>query len=373
MVLSHPLKKENAAAKLTARFISIKGEPHLSICSSYADKDLTRNIPLQDAAEWVSSELGGLYASALLQTTAADWQYSAKRGGGARIIKHKAKTQVPPAREHDQKKETLLDESANDWLRELDVTDANGNVRASMADKYRQINRYLEILSHLVRDCGWLEPKFAEELLLADMGCGKAYLTFGAWHLWTRVWHKPVRIIGVEARPELVSNANALAKKLGATNLEFKSGTIEDAILPKLDALIALHACNTATDDAILRGIDAGAKLIVVAPCCHKEVRPQLGNPEPIAPILQHGVMKERMAEWVTDGLRALFLEWAGYDTKIMEFIDSEHTPKNLMIAGIRNRLPYASDEAREKILSFKSYFGIEKHALDRLLDYVLV
>ena len=104
-----------------------------------------------------------------------------------------------------------------------------------------------------------------------------------------------------------------------------------------MDALIALHACDTATDDAIRRGIELGAKPIVVAPCCHKELRPQFGKPEPLAPVLRHGVMEERMAEWLTDGLRALFLEWAGYRTKVVEFISSEHTPKNLMIAAVRH------------------------------------
>jgi hypothetical protein len=130
-----------------------------------------------------------------------------------------------------------------------------------------------------------------------------------------------------------------------------------------------LHACNTATDDAIRRGIELGAKLIVVAPCCHKEVRPQLRKPEPLGPVLTHGLMEERMAEWVTDGLRALFLEWAGYRTKVMEFIGSEHTPKNLMIAAVRERDEFADVEARKRIEELKKFFGIEQHALDSLLE----
>jgi hypothetical protein len=138
--------------------------------------------------------------------------------------------------------------------------------------------------------------------------------------------------------------------------------------LPHVDALIALHACNIATDDAIRRGIELGAKLIVVAPCCHKEIRPQLGKPKPLAPVLEHGIMAERMSEWVTDGLRALFLEWAGYRTKIMEFVASEHTPKNLMLAAIRESEPFSSESARKKIVELKDFFSIERHALDSLL-----
>ena len=118
----------------------------------------------------------------------------------------------------------------------------------------------------------------------------------------------------------------------------------------------------------IKRGIELGAKLIVVAPCCHKELRPQLGKPEPLAPVLRHGLMEERMAEWATDGLRALFLEWAGYRTKIMEFVGGEHTPKNLMIAAVREGAAFADEGARKRIEELKNFFGIKHHALDSLL-----
>ena len=160
----------------------------------------------------------------------------------------------------------------------------------------------------------------------------------------------------------------ATASRWVAAGLEFVSGTIERALLPHLDGLIALHACNTATDDAIRRGIELGARLIVVAPCCHKEIRPQLGKPEPFAAVLRHGLMEERMAEWLTDGLRALFLEWAGYRPKVMEFVGSEHTPKNLMIAAVREHEPFSDVQARQRILELKQHFGIKAHALDPLL-----
>jgi hypothetical protein len=201
------------------------------------------------------------------------------------------------------------------------------------------------------------------------MGCGKGYLTFGAWHLLCRRWRMPARVIGVETRPGLVKDINQLARKIDAPGLEFIAGDIASAQLPKVDALIALHACNTATDDALRRGIELGAKLIVVAPCCHKELRPQLGKPAPFAPVLEHGIMAERMAEWVTDGLRALFLEWAGYRTKIIEFVSSEHTPKNLMLAAIREGEPFTNETAREQIVELKKFLGIQHHALDGLIS----
>jgi hypothetical protein len=200
------------------------------------------------------------------------------------------------------------------------------------------------------------------------MGCGKGYLTFGAWHLFRRMWKQSVRVIGVEARDDLVDGTNKLAKQISADGLEFVCGTVESARLPRVDALIALHACNTATDGAIRRGIELGAQLIVVAPCCHKELRPQLGKPEPLGPVLHHGLMEERLAEWLTDGLRALFLEWAGYRTKVFEFVPSEHTPRNLMIAAVRAGEPFSDANVRQQIQDLKMFFGVEHHALDPLL-----
>ena len=350
LMLSAPADPGDAPRKILGRFIVLKGVPHLSLTLRHATRDVTRNLPVAEGAAWLREQLDRKFHSALLCTTTRDWQFISNEDGDARIIDHRPSAKKTPAREHDQRHAGILDASARDWLQGLHVLDVAGKVRISMADKHRQINHYLEILSHLAKECGWMGTPRAEigrqkaedrgqksalrlpPLVLADMGCGKGYLTFGIWHLFHRVWKRPVRVIGVESRADLVATTNQLAHLIGAEGLEFVSGAIESARLPRLDALIALHACNTATDDAIRRGIDLGAKLIVLAPCCHKELRPQFGRPTPLAPVLRHGVMEERMAEWVTDGLRALFLEWAGYRTKVMEFVAGEHTPKNLMI-----------------------------------------
>jgi SAM-dependent methyltransferase len=385
LVLSLAVTAEDAPRKILGRCVTLKGAPHLSLTFRHDTRDTTKNLPLAESAAWLREQLRHCVRSALLGTTKADWQIIAAESGPPRLISHKPTRKQAPPRGHDQKHIGLLDRSAADWLQGLGVLDRDGKLRASMADKHRQINRYLEILSHLAKDCGWTgapvsDPERAETanatnapgrrpaLQFADMGCGKGYLTFGAWHLFRRVWQQSVHVIGVEARPELVATTNRLARQIKADGLEFVSGTIESAKLPPVDALLALHACNTATDDAIRRGIELGAKLIVIAPCCHKELRPQLGRPAPLAPVLRHGLMEERLAEWLTDGLRALFLEWAGYRTKIMEFIASEHTPKNLMIAAIREREPFADAAARKRIEDLKAWFGIQHHALDSLL-----
>ncbi len=369
LALSRPAPGGARPEKILGRLIELRGAPHLSLTLRHATNDLTRNVPLGEAAEWLRTQLGAEFRSALLGTTERDWQLFFPESGAPRLVAHKPSTTAAPTRAHDQPKNDVLQASANDWLNGLGVTEANGKVRASMSDKHRQINRYLETLTHLATDAGWIGGSAAQcELVIADMGCGKGYLTFGAWHLFNRQLGLRVRVSGVETREDLVVTTNTLAKKIGAKTLSFIRGDIETATLPKLDALIALHACNTATDAAIRRGIESGASLIVVAPCCHKELRPQLQHPALLAPVLRHGVMEERLSEWLTDGLRALYLEWAGYRTKLFEFISTEHTPKNLMLAAVREREPFTNTAAREQLIELKTHFGIQHHALDSLL-----
>jgi SAM-dependent methyltransferase len=371
VVFSRPVAADGAPEKVLGRLVTLKAGPHLSLTHRYATYDVTKNLPIDEVANWAKEQVGTHFCSALLCTTKRDWQFFAPESGNARLTTHKPTSTAVPSRTHDQPRQTILDDSARDWLEGLGVVNDRGQVRPAMADKYAQINHYLGIFTHLAKDCGWTEGR-NDGLTIADMGCGKGYLTFGLWHLFARFWKLPVRVLGVEVRPELVNSTNGLARRIRAEGLEFMAGTIESAALPKIDALIALHACDTATDDAIRRGIELGAKLIIVAPCCHKEVRPQLGRPTPLAPVLEHGLMAERMAEWSTDGLRALFVEWAGYQTKMIEFVSTEHTPKNLMIAAVRHAEPFSSKAARDQIDQFKEFFGIKHHSLDSLLTHGL-
>lgn len=368
LVLSRPISKE-LPQKIMARLIRLRGTPQLSLTLRNSTQDMAKNLTMPEISGWLKKQLGVAFRSALLCTTTRDWQFISNDAGVARLVDHKPSETQLLSQDHDKKSTGILDSSAADWLHGLEILDRDGRVRASMADKHRQINHYLEILSHLAKDCGWADTsKDAAPLHFADMGCGKGYLTFGLWHLFARLQKQPVRVTGVESRPDLVNITNKLAKQIGANGLEFIQGEIASVKLPPLDALIALHACNTATDDAIKRGIESGAKLIVVAPCCHKELRQQLGKPEPLAAVLRHGLMEERMAEWATDGLRALFLEWAGYRTKIMEFVGGEHTPKNLMIAAVQEREAFVDMAARKRIEELKTFLGVERHALDALL-----
>jgi SAM-dependent methyltransferase len=312
--------------------------------------------------------IGTDFHSAHLATTQQSVQLEYNKKGEPRLSLGPAAHPVVELN-HDRAKPRLLPVEAQGWLNALGVTTATGSVREGMADKNRQIHKFVEIISHLMTDVPLPENRPAE---VVDMGCGKGYLTFATHDYLDRVLKRSVRVCGVEARPELVALDNRIARDTGRPKLSFVAGTIQDADLPALDVLIALHACDTATDDAIARGIKADASLIVVAPCCQKEVRQQLRAAPVLAPSLRHGIFQERHAEFATDALRALLLEWAGYETKVFEFISSEHTGKNLMIAATKRRGLTRGDAEAAKVRELAAFYGVTHQSLARQLSFAL-
>ena len=244
-----------------------------------------------------------------------------------------------------------------------------------MEAKFRQIDKFVEVLASLMADAQ-LAPSIEKPVHLIDMGCGKGYLTFAAYDWLNRQAAGAVDVHGIEARTELVELCNRVARESGLEKLRFEAGTIDSTKLERVDVLIALHACDTATDDAIAKGIAAGAKLIVVSPCCQKEVRPQLIPPPVLADALRHGILLERHAEFVTDALRAALLEWAGYEAKVFEFISTEHTAKNLMIAALKRDDPASAlrqDEGTAtKARALAALYGIREQRLAKHLGFAL-
>jgi len=234
-----------------------------------------------------------------------------------------------------------------------------------MADKFRQIEKFAEILGHLIKEAPLEEGR---RLRVFDMGCGKGYLTFAASDL----LGERADVCGVEARADLVEFCSTTAAEQGlAQRLSFRVGTIAKTDVGAADVLIALHACDTATDDALAKGVAAGAALLVVAPCCQKEIRPQLVSPPVLSAALKHGIFEERQAEFVTDALRAQLLEWAGYRTRVIEFISTEHTAKNTMITAVRAR-PGGDEVIAGRIRQFASFYGVRRQALAAHLGFSL-
>jgi hypothetical protein len=234
-----------------------------------------------------------------------------------------------------------------------------------MGDKLRQVERFVELLGHLVED----SPLAGQQSVTAcDMGAGKGYLTFAVHDFFHRKG-AAISMTGVERRADLVAHTNGIATTLECAGLRFVEGEIGTFSMPeKLDLLIALHACDTATDDAIAAGVRAGASLIVVAPCCHKEVRRSFVAPPVLAGVLRHGILAERQAELLTDGLRALILELHGYEAKVFEFISSEHTAKNLMLAATKRTTPVDRDALAAQLAETMAFFGLGEQRLATLL-----
>ncbi len=235
----------------------------------------------------------------------------------------------------------------------------------SAQDKYRQIDKFVEIIGNLIRG----QEKLASGRII-DMGAGKGYLTFALYDYLTQTLGMTPEVIGVELRPDMVALCNRIAQNEGFTGLKFIEGAIRDTDCSGVDLLIALHACDTATDDAIYQGIRNGAQAMIVAPCCHKQIRRELeksGGAGEFAFMLRHGTFLERHSEMATDAMRALLLEMNGYSTKVFEFISDAHTPKNVMIVASKDGKAKPERAAREYAKA-KETLGIGEHALEKLL-----
>jgi hypothetical protein len=253
----------------------------------------------------------------------------------------------------------------NIYLKELGVVTANHQIAKDKGSKYKQIARYIETLDRIIKDSNVSD---LEEVNVADMGSGKGYLTFAVYdHLVNNLKLK-AQVSGVEMRDNLVAICNQVAQKSGFKNLRFLKNTIHDYPIEKVDILIALHACDTATDDAIFKGIQANSSVIVLSPCCHKQIRKELNVTNELSHIVKHGILKERIAETVTDTMRGLMLEAFGYKTQIFEFIADSHTHKNLMIVGVKKGNGQIDQTAIEKLQNMKKMFGIENFYLENLL-----
>jgi len=368
LTLGKPRGADATLQKILIRPVTLKSGPHLSLVWRHDTRDITKNLDPEEGVREIDRLIGTDFHSAHLATTQQSVQLEYNKKGEPRLsLGLSAHPFV--ATNHDRAKPRLLPVEAQGWLHALGVTTATGAVREGMADKNRQIHKFVEILSHLMTDVPLPEDRPAE---VVDMGCGKGYLTFATHDYLDRVLKRSVRVCGVEVRPELVALGNRIARDTDRPKLSFIGGTIQDAELPALDVLIALHACDTATDDAIARGVKSGAALIVVAPCCQKEVRAQLHAAPVLAPALRHGIFQERHAEFATDALRALLLEWAGYDTKVFEFISSEHTGKNLMITATKRRGMGRADGDAAKVRELAAFYGVKHQALAQQLQFSL-
>ena len=363
LVLSKPRAGAGDRVRLTARPVTLKGVAQLSFVHTHRTRDLTHNHALPDALAAVREALAQHYGQAHLYTATEEVQLLVSKKGKETLLRHPARHIAAPA-EHDRAKHRYLDLD-REFLHALGVTDAQHRLVPAMARKWKQINKFVELLDHALDATGLKER---EGLEVIDFGSGKGYLTFAMHDHLRHTLGLPARVAGVELRPDMVALCNDAVGRLGLEGLRFEEGDVRSVVPPAIDVMIALHACDTATDYAIHTGVRAGARIIMCSPCCHKELRPQLLSPHPLRPILKHGVHLGQQAEMLTDGLRAMLLDACGYDTQVFEFVALEHTNKNKMILAVRRPDARPAAEVWQQIDEIKGYYGIRDQCLEVLL-----
>jgi SAM-dependent methyltransferase len=369
MSLGNYKGNEEALKQLLIRKILLKQEHKLAITYRYKTRDIVKNYDLTEGAGIVLQYLQSGFKIATLFTLTSAFIFEELPNGKQVLRTQPSAAKPADSLIHDKQKSRLITPNEKPYLTALKITDAEGAVYKNAQDKFKQINHYIEILSSLIK-----ELPSANIKKVADMGSGKGYLTFALYDYLHTVLNLQTTIVGVEYREDMVNLCNDIAQKAHFDNLKFVQGSIDQYDAGDVNILIALHACDTATDDAIYKGIQANADLIVVAPCCHKQIRREIEKNKvknDVSFLTQYGIFLERQAEMVTDGIRALILEYYGYKTKVFEFISDAHTPKNVLVVGIKQKQPTSAhqDEILKKIKSSKAYFGIGYHHLERLLE----
>ncbi|WP_421941152.1 class I SAM-dependent methyltransferase [Pedobacter sp.] len=366
--------EEEALKQILIRRVVIKREDKLAFTFRYKTRDVVKNYLAPEGLTLITRYLNAGFKIATLFSIQKNLILEELKNGKVVLRESTASSTVAPSASHDKAKNRLIKPESKTYLQELKITDAAGNVFKNAQDKYRQINHYIEILSALIKElpAGTIKK-------VADMGSGKGYLTFALYDYLHSVLNLQSEVVGVEYRQDMVDLCNQVAQASHFDQLNFVQGTIQDYNADDVNLLIALHACDTATDDAIYKGIKANAALIVVAPCCHKQIRRAIEKNKvknDVTFLTKYGIFLERQSEMVTDGIRALILEYFGYKTKVFEFISDAHTPKNVLVVGLKraeNFKPEAESERQaavlQKIKDSKAYFGIDYHHLERLLE----
>lgn len=365
ITFSNYIGAEPELKNIYVRLVEIKRTAMLSFTYRYKTRDIVKNFPVVEGRAMLRTHVQEDFKAATLFSAEADYVLQA-RGHSWTLKSLPASMAGVTIAAHDKQKARKIDANGKQYLVDLKLTDSEGQVFKNAQDKFKQINQYIEILSPMITAL----PNGSIKRV-ADMGSGKGYLTFALYDYLSNTLQQSVHVTGVEYREDLVTLCNQIAANAGFSGLDFLQGSIEGYDTAGLDMLIALHACDTATDDAIFKGIQAGAQLIVTAPCCHKQIRREFTKGKKVNElefITRHGIFLERQAEMVTDGLRALIMEYFGYQTKVMQFISDQHTPKNVLIVGSKGTVGARERaEILQKIRTTKEFFGIGYHHLEKL------
>jgi hypothetical protein len=328
--------------KVIVRPVLIKGKRHIQVSHFEAQKDITKNYTDAQMGEKLDELLALPFKSISVQTTDNGFQVQITKKGKAIIHRHQGLTpHKAPSLQHDRQKNLLLPAGRPDpFLQKIGIMTQDGQVRAKMQKKFRQIN---EFLARII-ETGELEKLDQSPLSLVDCGCGSAHLTFAVYHYLNYVLELPTQMIGLDVKDDLLKRHSAQSQDLGWNDLTFQATRIVDyqpSVPPSI--VLALHACDTATDEALAQAVKWQSKMIFCAPCCHHHLQHQMSKqttPSQFRPVLRHAVFKERLGDILTDSFRCLILQMMGYRTDVVEFVSTEHTGKNLMIRAIQSARP---------------------------------
>ena len=379
IVLSKPRPSGGDLKTVRIRPIALRGVPMLCFVWRHATRDVTRNLGidagLAAVADLLDAAADPWFAHATLHSSHGGLQLRFSKKGKPTLARTPAEAAAgrtgagrndEPAAEpaaHDRIKRRALPLDLPFWV-DLGITDARHRLHPSMARKWKQIDKFLEVLDHAL-DAARLPAGAAPRVV--DFGSGKGYLTFAVHEHLRRRYGGAPQVTGVELRRGLVDLCNAAARRSRCEGLLFVEGDLRSHVPQAIDVMIALHACDTATDHAIDLGLRAGAHTLVCSPCCHQELRPQLTSPRRLSGLLRHGIHLGQEAEMVTDSLRALLLEAAGYEAKVFEFVSLEHTSKNKMILATRRTRPADPARALAEVRDIKDFYGIREQCLETL------
>lgn len=370
-VFSNPTK-ECSYKKINLKPVEIKGDFFIQFESFKENKAFHKNSTVEDSFNFLN-EIIDTFKQILIVTSAQEIQVLQNKKGFS--IKRKNTENKTVELSHNKQKNYILqDNTPIPFLIRLGVMSETGKVSKEKFNKFRQINRYLEFIEDTLKE---LQEKklIGNSMKIVDFGCGKSYLTFALYHYLKNIKNLEIDVIGLDLKEDVINNCNNIAKDLHFDNLQFLKGDIKDFhLFNDVDMIFSLHACNNATDYSILKGLELGAKAILAVPCCQSEINQKIDRSSTtelkgvLSPFGNHGILQERFSSLATDALRALSLELCGYNTKVMEFIDMEHTPKNILIKAILGSP--SSERLKEKRAEYDRY--IHFLGVNPLLDSLL-
>ena len=354
--------------KVVIRPVLIKGSRHIQISHFDSKKDVTKNYSGPQLAKQLDEVLSIPFKSIQVEAKNDSYQIQITKKGKAIVHRHKtARQHKKPSLQHDRRKNLLLPaDKADPFLQQIGIMTQNGKVKADKQGKFKQINEFLK----LIVETGELEKIDKSPLNIIDCGCGSAYLTFAVYHYLNHILKLPAQMVGIDVNELLLAQQAKQSHELGWQDLSFQVSNIIDFQPDTLpDVVLALHACDTATDEALAQAIKWQSEMIFVAPCCHHHLQQQMttkSSPSQFTPIVRHAALKERLGDILTDGFRSLVLQIMGYRTDIAEFVSTEHTGKNLLIRAVKTGKP-GNKRAAKEYEALKSFWEVAPY-LEQLL-----